>query len=142
MRVDPCRSGSAAECLAASTFINHLVKVAHTDREPTWKANLRLISGLIQLWGPVLEVDKKVLGGLLTKATEKSTSFLSSEDRLAATGEARGRVARRRSRRSGCMSRCGLVLCTGLAVFAMLMMHNHPILKPTSAADRAIPAAK
>ena len=67
--------------------MNHLIAVTPMAREGIWKANLRLLAGLISVWGPSLSLAKMDLLHMLNKKDESSKSTLSTADRVTATCE-------------------------------------------------------
>ncbi len=81
---DPTRGVHAGR--AASLFINQLISVTPYHREAIWRANIRLLSGLMFEWGRFVRIDKTALGHMLNKKDENSRAFLSVGDRIAATG--------------------------------------------------------
>ena len=70
----------------ASAFVNHLISVCSFSRELVWKANLRLIAGLISTWGVSLSINKMDLLHMLNRKDEGSRSSLSEGDRIVSTG--------------------------------------------------------
>jgi hypothetical protein len=85
----------------ASALVNHLVAISPGNRDSVWKANLRIVAGLITIWGPSLSIRKMDLLYMLNKKDEASLSFLSPGDRVVATGK------RPASDRFLCPSLCG-----------------------------------
>jgi hypothetical protein len=89
-------------------LVNHLISISPGNRESVWKANLRIVAGLISIWGPSLSIRKMDLLHMLNKKDEASLSFLSPGDRIVATA---------------------------LAVFAMLLTSGLPALNLISDTD-------